>query len=328
MKRIILPGPYDVVLEDTPIPNLESGKFIARAIYTGISAGTERMWYNGSNPGIKSQRRNYPYTPGYEWVGEVIAVHDDLKSVRVGDLIFALAPHAEFISLGPNDFWTMLSPETDPEEAIFIALTMTSIHAVHRTCLFLGDTVCVVGLGVVGLLTAQVAKSGGAGFVVGITSDPWKKELAESLGINTLLRNSEDIKKIRKLTNNCNFDVTIECSGTQHGVDDALLFVRKGGKVGLLGLNTGYIKIPGETVFSKELNVFGIRSGGPPDLNYEHIRWSKRSNFQEASRLIRNKQVTGKNMITHRIKFNEIEKAYKMIDQRNEPYLQVILNWA
>jgi len=300
---------------------------LARAIATGISAGTERIRYNGTNPAYVTGRRSYPEEPGYEFVGEVTEIGKNITSVATGDKIFALAPHCEYVAFREFDFFGVLPNEIDVEDALFAALTMSTIHVAHRCNIALGDTVGVVGLGVFGLLIAQIAKLNGASKVIGLNPSDWKTSFAKKMGIDLILKTNSYRPQLLSETQSRGVDIAIESSGYSSGVTIAVDIVRKRGKVAIVGFHTHPFEISGEHLFIKELTILGIRNGGGPDMSYEYLRWSKRENFNEALRLIKSGLIQGKPMITHRFKADDIEKAYQLIDKRAEPYLQVILNW-
>jgi len=159
VKKVVIKEPYTVVIEQGPKPQISDDQFLARAIATGISAGTERIRYNGTNPAYLTGRRSYPEEPGYEFVGKVTEIGKNITSVSPGDKIFALAPHCEYVAFREFDFFGVLPNEIDIENALFAALTMSTIHVAHRCNITLGDTVGVVGLGVFRIINCSNCKT-------------------------------------------------------------------------------------------------------------------------------------------------------------------------
>lgn len=334
MKKVIIRNPYEVVLEEVANPEIDDNQFLVKTILTAISAGTELTKYKGTNPGFLTGRYHYPTELGYEHVGKVVKVGRDVENVSIGDRVVTTARHAEYAVINKDmptiyDLYGILPEDFNPEEAVFVPLTTTATHTIHRSKIMLGDTVGIVGLGVVGMLTAQVAKAAGASKVIGIDLLDSKLKIAKKLGVDVAINpNSVDIKeRVFEETDGQGVDIAIESSGVAKAVGSALDIVRKRGKVVIEGFHAKPFEVSGEDILTKELEIIGVRSSGGPDLSYEYIRWSAKANYQEAFRLIISGKVKCSTMITHRFKAEEINKAYEMIDKKKEDFLKVILDW-
>lgn len=329
MKRIKIAAPFEVLVEDVEtlmVPPADG--VIVRALVTGISAGTERMWYDGSSPALVSGRRSYPYYPGYEFVGQIVVAGDQVANAKVGDRVFAMVPHAEYAVLGPNALWTVLPERFDSEAALAIALTATGVHAIHQAKPQMGDSVAVVGLGVVGLIAIQVAKAAGAGQVIAIGRSQWKRDLAAALGADHVLDAGDPalVRRVQTLTEGRGVDVAIECAGASEAVGTATSVTRSQGRVVIEGFHTRPFAVSGEDIFSKELTIVGVRSIGSHEAS-EFNRWSRRANFDLACALVLQGKVKNAPVITHRLPVAEIAKGYDLIHKANEPYLQILLEW-
>ena len=81
MKRVVLAGPREIKFVDGPVPAAGPGEIVVKAAICGISTGTEMMLYRGNYPNFKHKKwpqwKDYPIYPGYELVGEVVAVGPD-----------------------------------------------------------------------------------------------------------------------------------------------------------------------------------------------------------------------------------------------------------
>ena len=122
MVSLVLAGPRSIDMQRLTMPVLPDDAVRAEAIVTGVSAGTERMWYEGTNPAIRSGRRGYPYHPGYEFVGRVVEMGSQVVDVEAGELVFAMKPHGSHAILGPADYWTVLPDDIYPDDAVATAL--------------------------------------------------------------------------------------------------------------------------------------------------------------------------------------------------------------
>jgi len=329
VKKACIRSPRDVVFEAVELSPLSEDQILVSAIVTGISAGTEKMWFNGTNPAVSTGRKTYPYFPGYEFIGRVAEVGKNVKDVSVGDRLIALAPHTEEVVLGPESVWRPLPQDFHLESALYIPLTMTAIHAAHIAGIMLGDSVGIVGLGVVGLLMVQVAKLAGAEKIIAINPSPWKLEYARNMGADVALRTSDKnlLEAILDETEGRGVDIAIDCSGEAEGMRLVIDIVRRRGKVVVEGFHTQPFTVSGEDLFIKELQILGVRSGGGPDYSYEYLRWSKRANFKLACNLFYLGKMDVPNLVTHRFNAEDILRAYELIDRRQEPYLHIVLDW-
>jgi len=334
MKRVVIPKPYHVLLEEVPFSEqISEDQFLVKTILTGISAGTELAHYRGTNPGFSTGRIRYPY----ELVGEVINTGRKVKDVKVGDKIFTCGPHQELLVVdSKSDNWdqhyAILPQDMTPEESIFTALTTTAVHCIHQSEVKQGEIVGITGLGVVGILTSQVAKCAGASKVIGIDLVDFRLEIARNLGVDVVVNpNKEDVKGIvLKETNSRGVDIAIEASGASKAVNTALDIVRSRGLIVVLGFHTGPLEdvILGKEFWEKELTMKSSRiTGGPVSIPDEYLRWNSLSNFKEAFRLIACGKVKGPRMITHRFPMSRIKQAYDYLDKNNNKVLQVLLDW-
>jgi threonine dehydrogenase-like Zn-dependent dehydrogenase len=119
-------------MEDRPLAPQE---FRVRTRLTGISAGTELSHYRGMNPGFQRGRLSYPRKAlGYELLGVVVEAGTDVRDVRVGDRVFAMAPHGDGCILDTRTSrFKVVPPHLSDEESLGLALTTTAVHGVHAS---------------------------------------------------------------------------------------------------------------------------------------------------------------------------------------------------
>jgi 2-desacetyl-2-hydroxyethyl bacteriochlorophyllide A dehydrogenase len=264
MVSLALDGPRSIDMQRKPMPLLEDNCVRVEAVVTGVSAGTERMWYGGTNPAIKSGRRGYPYYPGYEFVGRVVETGTDVLDIEAGELVFAMKPHGSHAILGPDDYWAVLPDDLDPDDAVATALTATNVHALHRAGTLAGDAVAVIGMGTLGLLCCQVLRATGAGEVIAISRSARKRELALELGASLALdpADPELTEQVLGCTGDRGVDVAMEWAGVDSAVHTALRVVRNQGRVVVGGFHVEPFSVSGEIFFAKEITVHSVRGSG------------------------------------------------------------------
>jgi L-iditol 2-dehydrogenase len=143
--------------------------------------------------------------------------------------------------------------------AALIEAVSVAVHAVSLTSIALNDTIVVVGAGVIGLLTIQVARLAGAGRIIVLDIDDSRLEMARSLGATHTVRSGTNstVQELRALTDGRGADAAFECVGTYTTVKLALDGVRKGGAVTLVGNITPTIDLGLQSVVTRQIRLQG-----------------------------------------------------------------------
>jgi 2-desacetyl-2-hydroxyethyl bacteriochlorophyllide A dehydrogenase len=329
--KMVFRGPRQLNYEPFVLKTPANNQALIRAIFTGISTGTERLWYEGTNPGLRSGRRRYPHYPGYEFVGEVVEVGAEMRDqLAVSDLVFTMAPHSTHAVITLDDLWYRLPPSLTPANALAVALTSTSVHAAHLGALSAGDEVAVVGLGTLGLLMTQTLKELGSLAVVAVGRSPHKLELASMLGATAVVdRNDEAVMHdLYSSSFTRGVDLAVECAGESDALTVSIGLTRSQGRVVMAGLHQRPAALSGEDMFSKELSILGLRSAGNVLPTSEVNRWNRRANFKVASQLVGSGAVKLAPLITHRFDPNRAEEAYELIASSPADYVHGIFEWS
>ena len=331
MKRIVFTAPRTVELEEVSVPEPGEGRILVRVRTSGISAGTEMTYYRGA-PGLRLGREEYTYPirPGYEAVGIVEKCGPGVTGFRPGDRVLCAGYHAEYVEVEAG--FSVHLPENVPDELGTLGmLTVTSAHAVRRAALEYGDRVVVIGLGVVGILAARQARLAGAGRVIGVERDPWRLEAARALGIDPVVDAGKEgaLQAILDATGGAGADAVIEAAGVPGAIDDALRCVRDRGRIVILGYHTRPFEFhPGEEFWYKEVDLRAARAMGPtPGLPLAYTRWTADRSLEWAVELLAGGTLNLGAMVTHRFPCTAAARAYQMIDQHSEDFLQAVFTW-
>jgi predicted dehydrogenase/threonine dehydrogenase-like Zn-dependent dehydrogenase len=246
------------------------------------------------------------------------------------------AVHAEY-NLVPKNLLTPLPKNVDFESAAFTTLGAIALHGFRLAEPQLGENVAVIGLGLVGLLTIQIAAAAGCN-VLGIDLDPKRVKLASSLGLGAVTRQNAE-SSAQAFTANRGFDVVIICADTSSNdpIELAGVIARDRARVvatGAVGLN-----IPRKIYYEKELSFINSRSYGPGryDSNYEengvdypigYIRWTEGRNFGSIVDLLSSRKLKVESLITHRFPIEKGIQAYEVITgKKKESFLGVLLKY-
>lgn len=204
-------GPNTGEIRDETLPGRRDGDVAVRALYSGISRGTESLVFSGAVPVSEYGRMRAPFQSGhfpwpvkygYASVGEVEQGPADL----VGKPVFVLHPHQTRYVV-PAAWAHVLPAQVPPARAILAANLETAINGVWDAGLHIGDRVAVVGAGTVGCLAAWVARRAGADVQL-IDRNPARSLIAAALGVPFALpADAAD-----------NADVVLHCSGSPEGL--------------------------------------------------------------------------------------------------------------
>jgi len=359
MKKIVITGPRKVEIQDVPIPQPGEQELLIKTEISGISAGTEMMLYRGTYPNFKLKKwpqwRDYPVNPGYELVGTVVAIGQsnknkdngvasqidslgpastviktDASEFKVGDRVICLGEHGEY-AIVPAVLAAKIPDNVSSQEATLAVLATTAMHAVRRADIKYGDTVAVIGCGVLGYLAMQHAKNNGARRVISLDINDDRLKITKETGADICINpaKSDAVEEIRRLNGGMLADVVIEASGFKGTVQQAIEYVRERGRVVILGWHTEDVEFTFGDLYFKEAKIIASQAIGPEaGLPYSYVRWTSDQSLKWAIELISQGKITGKQFTPTVFNYSEIEKVYEMIDKRDPSVgLQTILKW-
>lgn len=339
----------ETILEEVPAPQVKRGCLLIRTSKSLVSLGTERMLveFGKSNYLQKAKQQpdkvkqvldkvktdglmttvntvfnklGEPISLGYSNVGEVIAVGEGVSGFEIGGRVASNGPHAEFVCV-PKNLVTHIPEDVSDEEAAFTVVGSIGLQGIRLLNPTLGETVVVIGLGLIGLLTAQLLKANGCR-VIGSDLDEEKLALAEKWGIIPFNSGKGDVVKfVEEQTGGVGADgVVITASAhTDAIISQAARMSRKRGKivlVGVIGLNISRAEF-----YEKELTFQVSCSYGPGryDDDYEQkgvdyplpfVRWTEQRNFESVLYAISSGALQVKEMITEVVPLEEYKKIY------------------
>ena len=364
-------GSGDMIIQEVPYPQLGKGMVIVKNHYSIISAGTEGSTVVAARKSLIGKAKDKPqqvkqvldtlkkqgliqtyravmkkldaYSPlGYSCAGEVIEVGEGVTEFKVGDKVacagVGYANHAEVVSV-PKNLCVKLHSSANLKDAAYNTLGAISMQGVRQADLRLGETCVVIGLGLLGQLTALMLKASGVKVIgVDVSVDAVKLANEHNVCDIALTRDCAGIEeKINTLTNGLGADAVIISAGTLSldPINFAGSIARKKGKVVALGvIPTGFDRDP--FWYRKELTLEMSCSYGPGryDLNYEekgidypapYVRWTQNRNMHAFQELIINKQIDIGYLTTHEFSFEEAPKAFDLVINKVEPFIGISL---
>jgi len=358
-----------VVVEDIPAPQVEPGTLLVRVKFSSISAGTEMsglesasqpLWKRAlKNPqAVKSTlemaaARGVTHTrnviqgklaegnpTGYSASGIVLEVGRGIDNIQPGDRVACAgaqcAHHAEVIRV-PRNLAVPLPKDLSLPVASTVTLGAIALQGVRRAQPTLGETFAVIGLGILGQLTAQMLRANGCR-VIGADLDSSRIELAKSLGMDFPLPSEENNEHALRLTDGVGVDGVIitAASPSDEIISNAFKMCRKKGRVvvvGSVGLN-----LKREDIFPKELDFFISTSYGPGryDSQYEeegvdypigYVRWTENRNMAEYLNLISKGKIDVEPLIHSSFEISQAATAYDTLKKDKEKPMIVLLSY-
>lgn len=338
------------VLEEVPVPQVKSGYVLIQTTRTLVSLGTERMLVefgkanlidkarqqpdkvkqvldkiktDGLQPTLEAvfNKLGQPLPLGYCNVGKVVAVGRGVTEFVVGDRVASNGNHAEYVCV-PKNLVAKIPDNVTDEEATFTVIGSIGLQGIRLLNPQLGECVVVVGLGLIGLVAAELLKANGCK-VIGVDFDQQKVDIAKNKGIYAINpKNGIDpVKYVEEITGGVGADgvlITASAKGDEV-IHQACLMSRKRGRVvlvGVIGLN-----MRRDDFYKKELSfqVSCSYGAGRYDEEYEnkghdyplaYVRWTEKRNFETILGAISSKILDVQPLITEEVELANYAEIY------------------
>ncbi|MEE9438568.1 MAG: bi-domain-containing oxidoreductase [Saprospiraceae bacterium] len=339
----------ETILEELPAPKVGQGQILIQTTRSLVSLGTERMLVefgkasliqkarqqpdkvkmvldkiktDGLMPTLETvfNKLGQPLPLGYCNVGNVIAVGEGVSDFAIGDRVASNGSHAEFVCV-PQNLCAHIPDNVTDDEATFTVIGSIGLQGIRLLNPTMGETVVVTGLGLIGIITAQLLKANGCK-VIGLDVDDKKLSIVKEMGIDTFNPlHGDPVKFVNTITNNIGADGVIITASSKSDeiIAQAAQMSRKRGKivlVGVIGLN-----ISRADFYDKELSFQVSCSYGPGryDDNYEnkgqdyplpYVRWTEKRNFETVLNALNTKAVQINNLISEIVPLDDYNKIY------------------
>lgn len=356
---------------EVPVPAVIDGWVLVQNHYSLISAGTEGSTVKTARKGYIGKAKERPqqfrqvidtlriqgpvqtyravmkkldaYSPlGYSCAGEIIDLGQNVTGFSKGDLVACgglTASHAEVVSV-PENLCVKLKPNADLKQAAYNTLGAIAMQGIRQADLRLGETCAVIGLGLLGQITALLLNASGIS-TVGIDIEQAMVDMAEKHCLDLALnRNAAGIEdKILQFTGGlyCDAVIITAASSSLDPINFAGSISRKKGTIVVVGaVPTGFDREP--HFYKKELQVKMSCSYGPGryDPIYEekgidyppaYVRWTENRNMQSFQELVYARKIDVSYLTTHIFKIDEALPAYDMMMSKSEPFIGILIEY-
>jgi predicted dehydrogenase/threonine dehydrogenase-like Zn-dependent dehydrogenase len=343
-------------VKEIPAPLASPGQVLIAEIASAISAGTERYVVDLARKSLLGKARerpadvkrvlqkmrqegirttltqvsaklNDPMPLGYSAAGIVLACGAGVEEFKPGDRVAAAVPHAAVAAIGHN-LCARMPDNVTFEQAAYTSIACIGLQGVRLTQTTLGESVLVIGLGLIGQICVCLLKAQGCR-VFGADPDPAKLALARTLGAEAATRDPSSL----------GVDSVVITAATESNqpIEFAADACRPKGRIVLVGV-VG-LDIPRPPFFKKELEFTVSYSLGPgrSDPLYEekgidypigYARWTAQRNMQAVLELMSQGKLPVEKLTSHRFPIDRASEAYDLITSRREPFLGIVVDYG
>jgi 2-desacetyl-2-hydroxyethyl bacteriochlorophyllide A dehydrogenase len=328
---VVFVEPGRVEVRELEVPDPGPGQVGIRTVCSGVSQGTERWALTGRYGHFdRDLSAYYPCSPGYQAAGVVEALGQGVEDLTVGDHVFApgtrfadpahkypgpcQASHSGYLVASRSGV-TRLQPEVDLAAASLYHMAGVSRHGVRLTKVQPGEFVVVIGLGMIGQMSAQAARRVGAR-VVATDRISLRVELAAKHSADRVVdANSERLEDVVGEEAPSGADVVIDTTGDSRMFDRCLRLIRREGRIAMQGYYPDPISID-----------FHLTHMRRPTVTFP-CGWDDEFNGELAEDMATGRIVI-EPLITHRIPFRDAAEAYELVVEHPARSLGMVLDWS
>lgn len=329
MKRRVLyfEEPYRVAVREENLAPLAPDAVLVETTVSAISAGTEMLFYRGQVPAHMNIDTNihalagpvqYPLAYGYACVGRVVELGANVARTWRDRLVFAFQPHASHFVACAEELLP-LPENTAPETAALLPNMETAVNLVMDGAPLLGEHICVVGQGVIGLLTTALLANMSPARLDAFDRIENRRARALEFGAHAAF----DSKNTAACERDA--DLTYELTGNPDALNLALALTGFGGRIVIgswYGEKRAALDLGGDFHRSRIRLISSQVSTLAPELTG---RWTKARRMNVAWQML--ERVNVARLITHRIPLEHSVSAYTMLDTQPQETLQVLLTY-
>lgn len=321
----------DVRIEEMPIPEINDDEILVKVMASGICGSDVLEWYR-----IKKA----PLVLGHEISGIIEKIGKNIKNFKIGDRVF-VSHHVPCMkchycknghdtaceTLHKTNFYPggfseyirvpkinvelgtfKLPDNVSFEEGTFIEPLGTVLRGQRLASLKENQTLLVIGSGIAGLMHVKLAKSKEIKKIIAVDLNEYRLNAAKRFGAGVVINAKDDVaSRLKEQNDNRLADLVIVCTGAFSAAQQALKCVDKGGTILFFAVPKPdeKLEIPVNDFWRNEIKVMTSYAAAPQDL-------------KESLELIANKKINLKDMITHRLRFEEIQEGFRLVAEAKD----------
>jgi threonine dehydrogenase-like Zn-dependent dehydrogenase len=304
--------------------HLEPDQLYVETEVSALSTGTDLGNYLGHSTDIPGAP-DYPRTVGYSNVGVIRAIGRDVANLHVGQRIFSLKPHQSAYIAHSSELLAPVPDGVSSEQASLAYLAQLGMAAIRHAHYESGESIAVVGLGVIGLGTVAIARAMGA-TVTAVANSELRAARATEIGAHHvhLVGRGEAPSEIDLVVLTAN-----PWSAFRLSVDMA----RAGGRISILGFPgrgeppPDFNPLDPKWFYGKQLTLIGAGFAPRTECRPSDIRFNLRRNVEYLFSLMASRTVCLERIITHRIPAAQMRDAYELAKQHSKDLIAAVFDW-
>lgn len=333
--RISFPGPFQLQLEARPLAGtLQPHELLLKCIYSLISAGTELAMFTQTHIGFgdpDNTYAKYPFHPGYAAVGRVEAVGAEVSRFQPGDFVYYPGRHQSYhVDSSDNGLLLAVPKDMSLLRVPFAAMTQIAFTSVYMSQATAGDSVAVLGLGLVGNLASQLFMLR-ASPVIAVDLVEFRRQLARQAGVRqTVDAEKQDIvHAVRELTGGIGPRTVVEATGVPALVAPALKMVRDRGEVILLGSPRGTAVIDVyDDIHRKGVHLIGAHTRLVPAEPLVPSSLDRAGATNQLLHLLDQGRVVVDHLVTDVVTPDHAEAAYNSLHSGKDKSVAILIDWS
>ncbi len=336
-RRAVMPEPHRVIIETYDIAATGPGQLLIETEASAISAGTELAVYTGVHQWLNDPTRTwprFPFTPGYSAVGRVLEVGDGVAGYAVGDRVLWEGRHESHAIVdvdGGRALVWKIGEALPAEVAAFAILARFPFTALVQSDRIIGQSVAVMGLGLIGQIALRLFAAAAATPLIGIDTVAARRSTAErTYGVATIDPTVGDLREqLRAVNGGALPDIVVDATGAPNAVKAAMHAVSDGGRVVMVGSPRG---IAGDVDFywdlhGRSITLIGAHGSAIGQTAREHFPFVRDRAIRTLVHLLESGRVELRDLITHFVPGDAAPAMYEGLLNRRDDYIGVALHW-
>jgi threonine dehydrogenase-like Zn-dependent dehydrogenase len=311
MKAARLINKHEFEIVEIDIPTINSDEVLIKTKACGLCSSELPVWHG--------EMAKYPFDPGFpghEAMGEIVKVGDNVKDLKIGDFVTTISfpgkSYAEYFKAK-----ACFSKKINRIDENFIGEPVACVsNALDKIEIKETDNILLIGCGFMGLLFIKLLNNYKFNKLIAISKKESSRERAKIEGATDIIMPSNNNKvQIKKLTNGTGVDIVIEAAGTQDSLDLAIDSVRNEGQVMIFGFHSGM-----RNLHMSKWNFKAV------DIINAHVRSDKKY-FSGLKKSVERYEKNEYNfdLITHKFKLADINKAFNLLNKKPEKYIKGVI---
>ena len=309
-----VPGPSEVLVQTE---------------FTGFSTGTDLGNFEGRSTEVPGAPP-YPRAVGYSNVGIVAAVGGAVRRFRVGDRVFAVRPHVSAYLAGEDDLLIRVPDGAAAEQAALAYLIHLGVASLRQARMQPGETVAVVGLGVIGLCAVAAARAMGAR-VIAVANSQRRAKLALQVGASDALLSGTF--HAPDVFGGAGADVVVLTANPWAAWRESMELAAPHGRVAVLGFPGRAQEAPSFNpldavwLYGKQLTIFGAGHVPRVECAPGDVRFNLRRSLEYVLELLASGAMNVGAVISHRIPWSQMRSAYEMAARHDKELSAAVFDW-